>query len=99
MESEKSKQAVRSKAFVVSQDGRKICVTESQTLGYTLRNACEPCRIRKLRCSGLINGDLSCYRCGSDNVECYFSMYGTADIQHLGDPSDDQESDLYQRHP
>lgn len=75
MELEKSTQVNPSEAYVIYQDGRKISVTESQTLGYPLRSACEPCRTRKLRCSGLMNGNCSCYRCFSDNVECYFSSY------------------------
>lgn len=51
---------------------RRISIAEALGLGIKLRAACEQCRLRKLRCSGVSNDGRACSRCSQDGADCYF---------------------------
>ncbi|WFD44015.1 hypothetical protein MPSI1_002680 [Malassezia psittaci] len=52
---------------------RRIPAFEAAQLGVKLRVACEQCRTRKLRCSGISSDNKACLRCRQDRYECFFA--------------------------
>ena len=53
---------------------RRISIADALRLGIRLRAACEQCRLRKLRCSGVSEDGSACLRCSQDGSDCYFGM-------------------------
>lgn len=64
----------KSAQLLVLVDGHYTTYDEAQRHGHHLRDACETCRKRKLRCSGVTDGASPCQRCLMDNCDCVFGM-------------------------
>lgn len=58
--------------FFVSINGKYLSLSDARRLGHNLRDACETCRKRKLRCSGITEDGSPCHRCLIDNTMCVF---------------------------
>ncbi|WFC99601.1 hypothetical protein MYAM1_002346 [Malassezia yamatoensis] len=52
---------------------RRISAIEAVQRGAKLRVACEQCRTRKLRCSGISPDNTACTRCRQDRYDCFFA--------------------------
>ena len=63
------------KQYAISNDGQRISLDDARSLGYQLRDACDLCRGRKLRCSGISPDESPCARCKADHSECVFCTY------------------------
>lgn len=70
--------------FYVSINGKYLSLHDARRLGHNLRDACETCRRRKLRCSGITQDGSPCHRCTIDQAMCVFGTFlGYANIKQL----------------
>ena len=53
----------------------RISMSHALAIGSKLRVACEQCRTRKLRCSGVSGDGSACTRCAMDGADCYFGTF------------------------
>lgn len=59
----------------VAADGSLMSIAQAELQGCQLRKACDPCRLRKLKCEGMTKDALPCLRCRSENLHCVFCAY------------------------
>ena len=70
--------------FFVPINGKYLSLHDARRLGHNLRDACETCRRRKLRCSGITQDGSPCHRCTIDQTMCIFgTFFSYADIKQL----------------